>query len=46
MDEIDKLKKKGLESRKNTKEVMGMYHETIDKEIFLNKRFFPLHMKL
>jgi uncharacterized protein YaaN involved in tellurite resistance len=44
--EVDKLKKEDLGSRKKLKEMMGMYHETIDKAIFLAKIFLPLHRQL
>jgi hypothetical protein len=40
------LKKEDLGSRKKLKDMLGMYHETIDKERFLAKIFIPLHMKL
>jgi hypothetical protein len=39
--EADKLKKEDLGSRKKLKEMLGMYHETIDKARFLAKIFFP-----
>jgi uncharacterized protein YaaN involved in tellurite resistance len=44
--EVDKLKKEDLGSRMKLKEMLDMYHETIDKEIFLSKIFLPLHRKL
>jgi hypothetical protein len=40
-DETDKLKKEDLGSRMKLKEMLDMYEETIDKERFLDKIFFP-----
>jgi hypothetical protein len=40
------LKKEDLGSRKKLKEMMVMYHETIDKARFLAKIFPPLQRKL
>jgi hypothetical protein len=45
-DEVDKLKKEDLGSRMKLKEMLKMYHDIIDKAIFLAKIFFPLHRQL
>jgi hypothetical protein len=34
-----------LVAKKNLKVLMEMYHETIEKSIFIDKRFLPLHMQ-
>jgi predicted RNase H-like nuclease (RuvC/YqgF family) len=44
--EIVELKGQGLDERKNLKDLMDMYLETIDKAMFTTKRFFPLHRQL
>jgi hypothetical protein len=40
------LKKEDFGSGMKLKEMLDMYHETIDKVIFLDKIFLPLHRKL
>jgi chromosome segregation ATPase len=45
-DEVDELKKEELVSERKIKGLMDMYHETIDKERFIAKRFLPLHRQL
>jgi hypothetical protein len=40
------MKKEELGSTMKLKEIMNMYPETIDKEIFLAKIFLPLHRQL
>jgi hypothetical protein len=39
--EISHLKGEGLDERKNLKDPMDMYLESIDKDRFTTKRFFP-----
>jgi hypothetical protein len=34
-----------LVAKKNLKVLMEVYHETIEKSIFIDKRFLPLHMQ-
>jgi hypothetical protein len=42
-DEVDKLKSEDFGYRKKLNGMMGMYHETIEKSIFIAKIFLPLH---
>jgi hypothetical protein len=44
--EADKLKNEDLGSKNKLSKIMGMYHDTIDKEMFLAKIRFPLHKNL
>ena len=45
-DKVDELKKEELVSKRKLNGLMEMYHETIEKSIFIAKRFWPLHMQL
>jgi hypothetical protein len=40
------MKKGDFFSNKKLNGLMDMYHETIGKDIFIGKRFWPLHRQL
>jgi hypothetical protein len=40
------LKKENLEARIKLKDILELYEETIDKSIYMAKRYLPLHRKL